>query len=344
MIQSNTAEGAGRSDSILRAVATAAKRYAGEESWGEVTRPVLWMLGDAANASRAYVFENSTSSDQQLVMSKRYEACRPGVVPTIQDPANQGRPYRPDHARWERVLGGRRTIVGPTREFPDPERARMEREGVRSAAIVPIFAADEWWGFVGFDDCSEERRWTDIEVESLEAASTTLGGAIARERMGKKLEDAEAMYRSYVENIPVITYIEYTDDAQSLGYGTFYISPQIEKILGYKAERFMKDRDGVWWNSIVHPEDVQRIEDEARRTSASGDAFIVDYRVKRSTGDWAWLHDESFLVEKDGERPFWHGVMIDLTDQKNIELDLRETIKKYEGILDLNTEGGASAR
>lgn len=181
---------AARSDGILRAVATAARRFARTDSWENVIKEVLHLIGFAAEVSRVYVFENSAPAGF-LVYSIRYEWCRIGLSPTIYAPDNQNCPYRPKFARWERLLGGGSTISGVVRQFPDIEKPDLEAEDVLSIAVVPIFAGDDWWGFMGFDDCKEERQWTDVELDALQAAAETLGGAILRQRTEQRLHAAE---------------------------------------------------------------------------------------------------------------------------------------------------------
>jgi len=57
---------------------------------------------------------------------------------------------------------------------------------------IPIFLKDEWWGFVGFDDCFEERVWSDSEVNSLGMLAYNLGGAIYRKNVEDQLTQLNA--------------------------------------------------------------------------------------------------------------------------------------------------------
>src|SRR5260370_24183986 len=66
--------------------------------------------------------------------------------------------------------------------FPLDEQAELAADGVCSIVVVPIFAGPTWWGFVGFDDCSDEREWAMGTVEALRTAAGTLGAAILRRR------------------------------------------------------------------------------------------------------------------------------------------------------------------
>ena len=58
----------------------------------------------------------------------------------------------------------------------------LAAQGVCSLAIVPIFVGPAWWGFIGFDDCREERAWPVGTVEVLKTAAGTIGAAILRRR------------------------------------------------------------------------------------------------------------------------------------------------------------------
>src|SRR5687767_2956579 len=63
------------------------------------------------------------------------------------------------------------------------------------------------------------------------------------------LEDAEARFRRLVEQVPTVTYICDFDEAVSIRY----ISPQIETLTGYPAERWTEDPR--FWVSVLHPDD-----------------------------------------------------------------------------------------
>ena len=44
---------------------------------------------------------------------------------------------------------------------------------------VPIFVDGDWWGFIGFDDCTTEREWSPAEIDALRTASSLIAAAIA---------------------------------------------------------------------------------------------------------------------------------------------------------------------
>jgi len=83
-----------RRDAILEAVNFAAERFLQAETWEVHIQVVLERLGQAAQASRAYLFENHLGADGALLSSLRYEWVAPGMRPQVEDTALQGMPYQ----------------------------------------------------------------------------------------------------------------------------------------------------------------------------------------------------------------------------------------------------------
>ena len=177
-----------RRDAILEAVAFAAQRLLQVGEWDEAMGEVLAHLGQAIGVSRVYVFENHTAPDGTLLTSQRYEWVAPGITPQIDNPELQNLPWlERGFERWVARLGRREAIAGLVREFPERERVVLELQDILSILVLPIFVGEEWWGFIGFDECQRERRWAPAEQEALRAAAGAIGVAIQRRRIEERL-------------------------------------------------------------------------------------------------------------------------------------------------------------
>ena len=77
-------------------------------------------------------------------------------------------PYATGSSYWERELGLGNAVQSVLSDVGPLERGDMESEGVKSNLNVPIFVSGEWWGFIGFDDCSIERAWDTAEVSAFD--------------------------------------------------------------------------------------------------------------------------------------------------------------------------------
>lgn len=142
---------------------------------------------------------------------------------------------------------------------------------------------------------------------------------------GAALREAEARYRTLIEQIPAAVYI---DDADDLG-STAYVSPRIETMLGYTQVEWI--RDEVLWKDQLHPADRERVERAAERSNRTGEPFELEYRIRARDGRDVWVSDSaSLLFTEDGSPQCWHGMMIDITERKRAEDELRAAKESAE--------------
>ncbi|MHC4575367.1 MAG: PAS domain-containing sensor histidine kinase [Planctomycetota bacterium] len=140
-----------------------------------------------------------------------------------------------------------------------------------------------------------------------------------RKKAEEELFEAEARYRTLVEQIPAVTYIAALDRAST----TKYVSPQIETLIGFSAEEYGRDPD--IWRKRLHSEDRERVMAELERTHKHGEPFTCEYRMLARDGREVWFRDEAAIVEDSRNRPlFLQGVMFDITERKQAEEALQK--------------------
>jgi diguanylate cyclase (GGDEF)-like protein/PAS domain S-box-containing protein len=268
-------------------------------------------VGRELGADRVYVFENVRDPDGRLWMNLTSEWLRDGTRGLFDAPGTKLHPYSPDFTRWIEVLGDRQVLAGPVAQLPESERRVLAAERTASIVAVPIFLADGWWGYLGADDCGRRRVWSLGEIELLRVMAGAIADDVERRRRISAEEIISDRYRSVVQHIPAVTYIDALDDAAS----TLFVSPQVEELLGYTPHEWMADSD--LWLRIVHPDDRARAAAENQRHNETGETFSLDYRVYRKDGRIVWVHDEARMFRDErGVPTFSLGVMIDITEIK----------------------------
>ncbi len=145
-----------------------------------------------------------------------------------------------------------------------------------------------------------------------------------RKEAERWLREAEIKYRTLVEQIPAVTYIqEIVEPAGGTTNPTMYASPQVEAQLGYPPQAFLEDPK--LWIKLLHPQDRERVLAEDARTDKTGEPFRMEYRQITRNGHLRWIRDEAVLVKDQENRPkFWQGVQFDITESKRIEEELRQ--------------------
>ena len=149
--------------------------------------PALEPLGQAAGASRVYLFENHPGPDGELLMSQRAEWCAPGIEPELDNPQLQDLSYDDFFPRWAEQMRQGELVRGIVEEFPDSEREILEPQQILSILVIPFEVAGVFTGFIGFDNCVEARAWDDLEVNLLSVAASHIGMTLDQRRSRRQL-------------------------------------------------------------------------------------------------------------------------------------------------------------
>jgi len=141
----------------------------------------LRQLGAATGVSRVYIVP-AAGDEADVRNAAHHEWTADGVAPRGDVPEHASYLGSIGLHRWDAILRDGGIIQGELRSFPPDEQLMLTAQGVCSLVVVPIFVGSEWWGFIGFDDCSEVHSWQASLVEALKTAAGTLGAAILRRR------------------------------------------------------------------------------------------------------------------------------------------------------------------
>jgi two-component system cell cycle sensor histidine kinase/response regulator CckA len=298
-----------RRDDILSTVSRAASALLAGSAWGNAAPGLLESLGRAAHASRAYIFELGRRDDGALTASQRFEWAAEGVAPEIANPVLQQLPFV-DHgldAMGEHIVRNE-VHAGFVRDMPDAARALLEPQGIQSLLTVPIHVESEPWGFIGFDDCLEEREWSAAEIDALRAASSLLAAAVVRERSEAVLREQEQKLRAVFDASFDAIFITDADRRH------VDMNPAAEALYGVPRE----DVIGTRIDGFVSPEARAGLEAGWEEFEASDTAF-GEYDLPRPDGNVRH-------VEYSARPNFMPGLNIafvrDVTDKRQLEARL----------------------
>jgi len=172
----------------------------------------------------------------------------------------------------------------------------------------------------------------EIRVGVFEAEERPLILALIRDVSGRreverKFRETQTRYRTLVEQIPAVTYMQEPIDSDNPKAIT-YMSPQYEDMLGYPAESEILD-EGHWLRTL-HPDDRERVLAEELRTDETGEPYKIEYRLIARDGRVVWVRDEATLLrDEDGNSLYWLGVQYDITEQKRAEEEFRKSEERF---------------
>ena len=121
------------------------------------------------------------------------------------------------------------------------------------------------------------------------------------------VDSTDALYRLIADTIPQIVWSARVD-----GSGEFH-NARASEYYGIDASRL----DGMGWQAMVHPDDLQGCLDSWSKAVADGSPFSFEYRLRRKDGAWRWHLTRGLpLRDRYGKIVRWFGTATDIDDQK----------------------------
>ena len=156
--------------------------------------------------------------------------------------------------------------------------------------------------------------------------SSRLRAALDQETAAERLRaDSETRYGALVDRLAGVVYVS----SRGADTPTYYVSPQIEAMMGYTPEEWLAGSDG-WipgyglWASRIHPQDRERVLEEREDRLTLVDSHTWEYRLRTKDGRELWVRDDKTVVRRhaDGQPKLIQGLMVDITEQKRLEAQL----------------------
>ncbi|MEJ7810091.1 MAG: ATP-binding protein [Gemmatimonadaceae bacterium] len=175
-------------------------------------------------------------------------------------------------------------------------------------------------------------------VRTADGRTLGLGGVIAevteRKRAADALRESEARFRQLADTAPVLIWMSDTE----AGFEFFN-----ETWLAFTG-RAVEDERGSGWTAGVHPEDAERSLDAYRTAFDARESFRVEYRLRRSDGNYCWLLCTGVpRLTPRGEFAGYIGTCIDITERRLIEEE-RSRLLDAERVARAEAEAASRAK
>lgn len=181
--------------SMMQTLSTTPSIHAAMES-------ALKILGEAAVVDRVYIFKNGFHPNTGGMFYSQYlEWVAEGVSREIDNPNLQQVDYHPDFAILYQNLASGSPFLVIVEQAPSPLRELLQSQSILSLAILPIVVSNQFWGFIGFDDCKQPREWTSHTLRMLESASSAIGSALTRHEVDSALVAANQELKRQTEEL-----------------------------------------------------------------------------------------------------------------------------------------------
>jgi PAS domain S-box-containing protein len=155
---------------------------------------------------------------------------------------------------------------------------------------------------------------------------------LASERFASQAALEHKRLDEVVSNVPGVVWEARFEPGSTVRRAEF-VSPYVERLLGYSVEEWLSKPDFV--RSITHEDDRRRVAAEGEAIIASGKEGILQCRWLAKNGDVLWVEAHlAAICDEDGKTIGLRGVTMNITDRKQAEAALTENRAQLAGIID----------
>jgi PAS domain S-box-containing protein len=159
---------------------------------GRAVPTALRHLLEVTGCGRAYVFENFREPARGLCMRQRFEVCASGAAPEIDNPELQALPYADGFELIRAALSDGQPFQATISELPTAARDLLAAQQIEAVLVLPIVVHGRWWGFLGFDELEQARRWNAADVRILQVAAEMIGAALSEQQVRGRMREKNA--------------------------------------------------------------------------------------------------------------------------------------------------------
>ena len=109
-----------------------------------------------------------------------------------------------------------------------------------------------------------------------------------------------------------------------------FVSENIAQQLGYEVWQYLKE--SRFWLDRIHPDDLSRVLEHVSQLFEIGQ-LTCEYRFLHKDGSYRWLRDGMKLLRDQGQPVEIIGSVVDITDRKRAENQIRASLEEKEVLL-----------
>lgn len=115
-----------------------------------------------------------------------------------------------------------------------------------------------------------------------------------------------------------------------------YISPAHKKLYEQEIDDVINNPSA--WEDRIHPDDLAWVGKEYWENAGKG-TYDVEFRIVMNDGRVKWVHERAYPILENGEVVRVAGYVSNITEQKRIEFELKESEERYRTLFNNNASG-----
>ncbi|MBN1535057.1 MAG: PAS domain S-box protein [Spirochaetes bacterium] len=156
-----------------------------------------------------------------------------------------------------------------------------------------------------------------------------LAGELQRDNERMKAE--QARHRLLAEGIPGVIY-QFAQDREG-SFSFSYVNERVKDVFGLEVEEIMGDSSRAF--ALVDPEDLPDMIQSIRESAKSMGVWTREFRIRKPSGELCWIRGSSIPEKQAQGEIIWNGLLLDITERRMAEEELRESERRFKELADL---------
>jgi len=293
---------------LLSALSLCTEKFLMSKTTQEMFQETYEIIGKAAKVDHMYYYEKEFSTD---TVSQKYKWSRQGIAHQI----TKIQPLTKDHLKEIYEAAAHKKIVNThTRKLQDTFfRQLLTDNEIKSILILPLYINDIFTGFIGFDDCTKERKWSEEEIYIFQVLANNISSALERNQKETKIIESEEKFKLIANNIPGTVYLSKFDAFST----KIFLNDEILNLTGYSKSEFIENN--LSFLSLIHPDDKDEVINSQIDNLQTGTPLHNVYRIRKKNGEFIWVEEFGDVIKKGDEIEFVGGIYFDITNKKETE-------------------------
>lgn len=157
--------------------------------------------------------------------------------------------------------------------------------------------------------------------------------ALLKEELGHNRKEAAVSFQetklqlsTLIDNLHGITYRCLNDNDRTM----LFLSDAVYKITGYTTDEILHS-NRISYTELIHPKDVNTVKESVKNAIEEDQQFTLEYRIRTKNGGGKWVWEQGIGLKKpNGEVDTIEGHIIDISEQKAMEIALSESEEKFK--------------
>ncbi|MBZ4033466.1 PAS domain S-box protein [Flavobacterium sp. 17A] len=293
---------------LLSALSSCTEKFLLSKTTEQMFQETYNIIGRAAKVDHMYYYEKDPIYN---TVSQKYKWSREGVIHQItplrhMTEENLKEIY--EAAQQKKILN---TL---TRDLDEGFfKTLLINNEIQSILILPLYINDIFTGFIGFDDCFKEKRWTEDEINIFQVLANNISSALERNRNESKIIESEEKFKLIANNIPGTVYLSKFDAFST----KIFLNDEVLNLTGYSKSEFIENN--LSFLSLIHHDDKEEVINNQIDNLQNGMPLHNVYRIRKKTGEYIWIEEFGDVIKRDDEIEFVGGIYFDITNKKEIE-------------------------